>query len=126
MGKIKKINKAKKRNHKPRINRETLEEHYRLFSAEDWIECQKTFDYKCAYCGYEHKYKFLQREHVVAKSKGGLLEPKNVIPACFHCNRSKGSSNMEEWFRKQPFFKEIRLYKIKKYLERMALKDDKF
>ena len=119
MGKTKKKNKAKKKHHKKRTSKETLEEHYRLFSEEDWIECQKVFNYECAYCGYKHKYKFLQREHVVAKSKGGILEPKNVIPACFHCNRSKGAMDMEKWYKKQPFFKEVRLYKIKKYLERM-------
>lgn len=48
----------------------------------------------CAYCGSTHD---LSRDHVVPKSRGGSLDPSNIVIACRNCNSAKGNRTPEEW-----------------------------
>lgn len=55
-------------------------------TTAEWIEIQKRFDYRCAYC---LKPKKLSMDHVVPISKGGSHTADNVVPACLRCNSRK-------------------------------------
>jgi hypothetical protein len=48
----------------------------------------------CVYCGAEGK---VEVEHVEPLCRGGTDTPDNMVPACFKCNRSKGSRFILEW-----------------------------
>lgn len=65
----------------------------------------------CAYCGQEGD---MQIEHVEPISEGGLHDIGNIVPACPSCNYSKRTSEMESWYRRQPFFSELRLHAIRR------------
>ncbi len=67
------------------------------------------FDYCCAYCGSDDR---MEIEHVLPISKGGAHDISNIVPACQKCNSSKRVNQMEDWYRSQPFFSELRLRKI--------------
>ena len=69
------------------------------------------FGHRCAYCGQEAD---LQIEHVEPISKGGAHDIGNIVPACLSCNYSKRTSEMESWYRRQPFFSEPRLQRIRR------------
>jgi 5-methylcytosine-specific restriction endonuclease McrA len=65
----------------------------------------------CAYCGDGGD---MQIEHVEPISTGGAHDIGNIVPACFRCNTSKRNHEMEEWYRSQPFFSELRLHRIRR------------
>ena len=67
------------------------------------------FDYCCAYCGSDDR---MEIEHVRPISNGGAHDISNIVPACQKCNASKRVNPMEDWYRSQPFFSELRLRKI--------------
>ena len=67
----------------------------------------------CAYCGAGGD---MEIEHVCAISKGGAHDIGNIVPACSRCNTSKSNSDMEDWYRFQPFFSELRLHRIQQVL----------
>jgi len=67
------------------------------------------FNHRCAYCGAGGD---LHIEHVVPISRGGGHAIGNIIPACKDCNFSKRDSEVEAWYRSQPFFSELRWRKI--------------
>jgi 5-methylcytosine-specific restriction endonuclease McrA len=73
------------------------------------------FSNRCAYCGQEGD---MQIEHVEPISKGGAHDIGNIVPACWPCNGSKGTSEMESWYRQQPFFSELRLQAIRRVVRR--------
>lgn len=60
---------------------------------------------RCAYCGAQER---LTIDHVLALSVGGLDEIANVVPACKSCNSKKGTSQVDLWYRSQPFYSEAR------------------
>ena len=82
-----------------------------VFNQEKWLETtrefyrwKKTDDYKdwrsrqfgkqegkCYYCNDELKGVRTNVEHVVPRSKGGTNKPKNLVLACWKCNKDKGS-----------------------------------
>lgn len=84
----------------------------------EWPKILKEFNGKCAYCG---KSTALIPEHIVPQSVLAKESPQdvdlifNVVPSCGCCNHSKGKQEMESWYRKQPFFSEVRLRKIKRH-----------
>ena len=65
----------------------------------------------CAYCGQVGD---MQIEHVEPISVGGLHDIGNIVPACLPCNYNKHTSEMETWYRQQPFFSELRLQRIRR------------
>jgi 5-methylcytosine-specific restriction endonuclease McrA len=67
------------------------------------------FDDRCAYCGAGGD---LHIEHVVPISRGGGHAIGNIVPACESCNYSKRDHDPETWYRRQPFFSELRWRKI--------------
>jgi len=57
-----------------------------------WNEILVQYDYRCAYCGakFSKEVKATQ-DHVIPLSRGGHHTAANIVPACLHCNCSKGT-----------------------------------
>ena len=53
----------------------------------------------CAYCGAADKA--LQRDCVLAISRGGRYTIENVVPACASCNTSKCNAEVTAWLRRK-------------------------
>jgi len=83
---------------------------------DDWKETMLYFKDACAYCGTGRtRSNKLTKDHVVPVVKGGRTIKNNVIPSCSSCNCSKSDSDLEVWYRKQPFFRQDRLSIIQKW-----------
>jgi 5-methylcytosine-specific restriction endonuclease McrA len=52
----------------------------------------------CAYCGVADKP--LQRDCVLAISRGGRYTLENIVPACGSCNTSKCNDEVTGWLRR--------------------------
>jgi 5-methylcytosine-specific restriction endonuclease McrA len=55
----------------------------------------------CAYCGATDRS--LQRDCILAISRGGRYTLANVVPACRSCNTSKCSAEVTAWLRRKHF-----------------------
>ena len=55
----------------------------------------------CAYCGAADTA--LQRDCVLAISRGGRYTLDNVVPACRSCNASKCNDEVTRWLRRRRF-----------------------
>lgn len=53
----------------------------------------------CAYCGESGKA--LQRDCVMALSRGGRYALDNIVPACGSCNASKCNDEVTGWLRRK-------------------------
>lgn len=83
------------------------------YTHQQWKETVIFFGGECAYCGRTTKKgERLTRDHLVPVSQGGVTTEDNIVPACTHCNSSKGTSEWREWFMKQPFFSQERMNRI--------------
>src|SRR5215207_9280629 len=65
---------------------------------EQWIALQIAWG-GCAYCGASDKP--LQRDCVLALSRGGRYTLDNVAPACRSCNASKCNDEVTGWLRRR-------------------------
>ena len=54
----------------------------------------------CANCGQPYgdtdPYRRIERDHIVALSRGGTNDPSNLMPLCGMCNRFKNKWTLEE------------------------------
>ncbi|WP_141501070.1 HNH endonuclease [Paenibacillus luteus] len=85
---------------------------------EDWDDALLYFNYKCAYCGAHDPN--LQKEHVVAQSKGGGYTRDNIIPACGSCNSSKQARSLEDWVREIRPIEASSLYRVYTWINFVA------
>ena len=53
----------------------------------------------CAYCGVTDKP--LQKDCVLALSRGGRYTLENIVPACRSCNTSKCNDEVTGWLRRK-------------------------
>lgn len=60
----------------------------------------------CYYCEIEFGYKEIgldpepvkkTKDHIIPSSRGGINDPKNIVPACFQCNKAKANLMPEEF-----------------------------
>lgn len=58
------------------------------FTAAEWNELCKSYNYKCVRCGRKEK---LTADHIKPVSKGGDSNISNIQPLCRSCNSSKGA-----------------------------------
>jgi 5-methylcytosine-specific restriction endonuclease McrA len=87
-------------------------------SLMDWAAALAYFGGKCMYCGKPASRRGqLTKEHIIPVSHGGHTEKTNIGPACRACNTSKNNNDMETWYRKQKFFDEERLKRVKAWRE---------
>src|SRR5688572_678840 len=63
-----------------------------------WTQLQKAWG-GCAYCGATDTP--LQRDCVLAISRGGRYTLDNVVPACRSCNTSKCNTEVTGWMRRK-------------------------
>lgn len=71
------------------------------------------WDCKCGYCGEEAT----SLDHIIPRFRSGSSNRNNLIPACRRCNTNKASARMEEWYRQQDFFTEVRLNRIRNWMQ---------
>ena len=67
-------------------------------SDEQWIALKSAWG-GCAYCGDGEKA--LQRDCVLALSRGGRYTLHNIVPACRSCNTSKCNDEVTGWMRRR-------------------------
>lgn len=67
-------------------------------SDEQWTALKEAWG-GCAYCGATDKP--LQRDCVLALSRGGRYTLDNIAPACGSCNASKCNDEVTGWLRRK-------------------------
>ena len=67
-------------------------------SDEQWAALQAAWG-GCAYCGESTSP--MQRDCVLALSRGGRYTLDNVVPACGSCNSSKCNDEVTGWLRRK-------------------------
>lgn len=67
-------------------------------TAEQWLALQESWG-GCAYCGTDGPG--LQKDCVLALSRGGRYTIDNVVPACRSCNASKCNDEVTGWMRRK-------------------------
>lgn len=65
---------------------------------EQWSAIREAWG-GCAYCGVTDKP--MQRDCVMAISRGGRYTVDNVVPACAACNASKCNEEVTHWMRRK-------------------------
>ena len=66
-------------------------------TPSQWAALQQAWG-GCAYCGATGQP--LQRDCVLAISRGGRYTLENVVPACASCNTSKCNEEVTAWLRR--------------------------
>lgn len=67
-------------------------------SGEQWTALKEAWG-GCAYCGAVGRP--LQRDCVLAISRGGRYTLDNIVPACGPCNTSKCNDEVTAWLRRK-------------------------
>ncbi len=67
-------------------------------TSEQWAALKEAWQ-GCAYCGATDGP--LQRDCVMAISRGGRYTVDNVVPACASCNTSKCNDEVTSWMRRK-------------------------
>ena len=90
-------------------------------SIDEWYEVLKYFNHKCAYCGENNDS--LEQEHIIPVNKGGTYCIGNIIPACRHCNSSKGKKDFGKWYKSYELYSDERYKKILDYMCKTNVSD---
>ncbi len=67
-------------------------------TPEQWSALREAWG-GCAYCGASDRP--LQRDCVIALSRGGRYTLDNIAPACASCNASKSNNEVTSWMRRR-------------------------
>jgi len=67
-------------------------------TAAEWAALKESWN-GCAYCGATNRP--LQKDCVMAISRGGRYTIDNVVPACASCNTSKCNEEVTTWLRRK-------------------------
>ena len=67
-----------------------------VLTFSQWQQVLDSYGHRCAYCGVKSDH--LTVDHVIPVARGGQDTMANVVPACQHCNCSKGAKTPEERF----------------------------
>ena len=67
-------------------------------TADEWTALQAAWG-GCAYCAESNAP--MQRDCVLALSRGGRYTRANVVPACGSCNSSKCNDEVTGWLRRK-------------------------
>ncbi len=65
----------------------------------EWVIIREAWGGRCAYCGAAEAA--LQRDCVLALSRGGRYTIGNIVPACRSCNASKSNDEVTRWLRRK-------------------------
>ena len=84
------------------------------FRFRQWRKSIHTFtDSSCIYCGKNSE----SIDHIVPRSRGGLSNTENCVPACLSCNGDKSDDEAFCWYRKQKFYDPRRAMAIRAWFE---------
>jgi 5-methylcytosine-specific restriction endonuclease McrA len=89
-------------------------------TAVQWTALKSAWN-GCAYCGVSDKP--LQRDCVMAISRGGRYTIENVVPACAACNASKCNDEVTGWMRRKRLDERLfleRYVRIRSQLDELA------
>jgi 5-methylcytosine-specific restriction endonuclease McrA len=67
-------------------------------SGDQWVALESAWG-GCAYCGETDTP--MQRDCVLALSRGGRYTLSNIVPACRSCNASKCNHEVTRWMRRK-------------------------
>lgn len=82
--------------------------------ARQWRrELHQLTDHRCLYCGAASE----SIDHVFPRSRGGMSEDDNCVPACLDCNGAKGDSEAFSWYRSQSFYDPRRAMALRAWVE---------
>jgi hypothetical protein len=82
--------------------------------ARQWrLELHALTDHRCLYCGAPSE----SIDHVFPRSRGGLSDDQNCVPACLECNGAKGDSEAFAWYRNQSFYDPRRAMALRAWVE---------
>lgn len=87
------------------------------YTVEQWNECLKFFENRCAYTGEKLKYEDITVDHITPLISGGTSYICNIVPSSKLANNSKHNNEMKSWFIKQSYYSEERLKKILDWVE---------
>lgn len=62
------------------------------FTAKEWNNLCKKYNYRCLACG---KKKKLEVDHIIPLSKNGSASIDNIQPLCRSCNSKKGTNEID-------------------------------
>ncbi|HUW04256.1 MAG TPA: HNH endonuclease signature motif containing protein [Acidimicrobiales bacterium] len=117
---------AVKRTRKARLARKRKRRMDRVehdLSDQQWAALKDAWG-GCAYCGATDKP--LQRDCILALSRGGRYTLDNIAPACGSCNASKCNDEVTGWLRRKKLDEQaflIRHYEIRSALQLSAPSD---
>ena len=84
------------------------------FKFRQWRQSIHKFTGKsCIYCGNPSE----SIDHILPRSKGGLSNTENCVPACLSCNGDKSNNEAFYWYRKQKFYDPRRAMAIRAWSE---------
>jgi hypothetical protein len=82
--------------------------------ARQWRrELHQLTGHRCLYCGGASE----SIDHVFPRSRGGLSDDDNCVPACLDCNGAKGDSEAFSWYRSQSFYDPRRAMALRAWVE---------
>jgi len=82
--------------------------------ARQWRrELHRLTDHRCLYCGAPSE----SIDHVFPRSRGGMSDDDNCVPACLACNGAKGDSEAFSWYRSQSFYDPRRAMALRAWVE---------
>lgn len=94
-------------------NRRALKHASGAVTHTEWLATLDKFSHTCAYCGISVD---LEQDHIMPLSCGGTNTINNIVPACRHCNASKGARNVVDWYKSTSYFSEDRLRLIMRHV----------
>jgi 5-methylcytosine-specific restriction endonuclease McrA len=86
---------------------------------EQWAALKAAWN-GCAYCGATDRP--LQRDCVLALSRGGRYTLDNIVPACGSCNASKCNDEVTGWLRRKRLDERAFLLRHREIAAAMALR----
>jgi hypothetical protein len=87
---------------------------------DEWSALQEAWG-GCAYCGVTDRP--LQRDCVLALSRGGRYTLLNIVPACGSCNASKCNAEVTAWLRRKRLDERTFLLRHHEIASRVSCRD---
>ncbi len=82
--------------------------------ARQWRrELHQLTGHRCLYCGAASE----SIDHVFPRSRGGVSDDDNCVPACLDCNGAKGDSEAFSWYRSQTFYDPRRAMALRAWVD---------
>ena len=87
-----------------------------------WATIVQAWGGGCAYCGAADAA--LQRDCVLALSRGGRYTVENIVPACRSCNASKSNDEVTRWLRRRKLDERAFLLRHHEVLARLVARPE--